>query len=218
MSAEFFETIKRGDSDGVIRQLAASPELAEAEDGGVTAVLVAAYWRKNEIALLIARSKRELSIFEAAAIGDTDRVRAHLDRDPALSIAFAPDGFQPLGLAAFFGHADVARLLLERGADPSTPSRNEMGVTPLASALAAGHDRIARALVEAGADVRAKQRHGWTPLHAAAEHGSTEMVTLLLAHRADPSARNDVGMSAADYARSKGNEELARLIEARISN
>ena len=47
----------------------------------------------------------ELDVFEAAAVGKTDRLRELLDEDPALANAWADDGFQPLGLASFFGHA-----------------------------------------------------------------------------------------------------------------
>ena len=65
----------------------------------------------------------ELDVFEAAAVGKTDRLRELLDEDPALANAWATDGFQPLGLACFFGHVEVARLLVERGA------RGELGVT-----------------------------------------------------------------------------------------
>ena len=62
----------------------------------------------------------ELNVFEAAAFGRTDRLRELLDEEPATANAFADDGFQPLGLACFFGHVGAARLLLERGADPSS--------------------------------------------------------------------------------------------------
>src|SRR4051795_10677644 len=66
-----------------------------------------------------------LNVFEAAAFGRTDRLRELLDEDPAQANAFGDDGFQPLGLACFFGHVEAARLLLERGADANALSRNE---------------------------------------------------------------------------------------------
>ena len=46
----------------------------------------------------------ELDVFEAAAVGRTERLRELLDEDPSLANAWAEDGFQPLGLASFFGH------------------------------------------------------------------------------------------------------------------
>src|SRR5439155_4037813 len=52
--------------------------------------------------------------------------------------AWAEDGFQPLGLASFFGHVDTARVLVEGGADVNSASRNDFKVMPLHSACAAG--------------------------------------------------------------------------------
>ena len=58
----------------------------------------------------------ELDVFEAAALGETARVRELLEDDPGLANAFGADGFHPLGLACFFGHVGSARELLEHGA------------------------------------------------------------------------------------------------------
>src|SRR5439155_520320 len=80
------------------------------------------------------------------------------------------DGFYPLGLAAFFGHLETARLLLARGADVKQVSRNPMKVQALHSALAGNHREVARALLEAGAPVNTGQQEGWTPLMEAVLH------------------------------------------------
>src|ERR687883_459640 len=67
----------------------------------------------------------ELDVFEAAALGRTERLERLLDEDGSRANAFGEDGFHPLGLACFFGHVDAARVLLEHGADVNTLSRNE---------------------------------------------------------------------------------------------
>jgi ankyrin repeat protein len=104
----------------------------------------------------------ELDVFEAAAVGRTERLRELLDEDPSLANAWAEDGFQPLGLASFFGHVDAVRLLLERGADVNSPSRNEMKVMPLHSAAATQHPgaryELAKLLLEHGADPNTRHR------------------------------------------------------------
>jgi hypothetical protein len=113
----------------------------------------------------------ELDVFEAAAVGRTDRVRELLDQDPSLANAWGEDGFQPLGLASFFGHVEAARLLVERGAEVNSASRNEMKVMPLHSAAAADDPQvryeIAKLLLEAGGDPNARQQDDFTPLMAA---------------------------------------------------
>ena len=86
-----------------------------------------------------------------------------LKRKPKLLNEFAPDGFQPLGLAAFFGHTEVVRFLIESGADVDTPSRNGLKVTPLNSAAAGRHYEIAMLLLERGANPNMRQSGDFVP-------------------------------------------------------
>ncbi|WAM00056.1 ankyrin repeat domain-containing protein [Streptomyces sp. Je 1-369] len=53
-------------------------------------------------------------------------------------------------LAAYHGHADAVRALVERGAD--TNRANDRGQTPLAGAVFKGEDAVIRALLDGGAD------------------------------------------------------------------
>lgn len=133
-------------------------------------------------------SDPELDVFEAAAVGRTERLRDLLDQDPALANAWAEDGFQPLGLASFFGHAEAVRLLLERGAEVTSPSRNDLKVMPLHSAAAtpdsAARYEIAKLLLEHGADPNARQQDEFTPLMAAEHHGDERLRDLLVQHGA----------------------------------
>jgi ankyrin repeat protein len=135
-----------------------------------------------------------------------------LDAEPALAQAYADDGFQPLGLAAFFGHADVVNLLLERGAPVNAASRNAQRVMPLHSAVAGQHLAVAQALVAAGADVNATQTDDFTPLQGAAQNGQMEMVRLLLQAGADPGMRQRDGQSALDIAREYHHTDVAALL------
>jgi ankyrin repeat protein len=130
----------------------------------------------------------ELDVFEAAAVGRTDRLRELLDEDPSLANAWAEDGFQPLGLASFFGHVESARLLLERGADVNSASRNDFKVAPLHSAVAEKDPEVryelATLLLEHGADPNARQQDDFTPLMAANQHGDERLRALLVEHGA----------------------------------
>ena len=147
-------------------------------------------------------------VFEAAAFGRVERLRELLDTDPGLGGAFSPDGFTALHFSAFFGHPDSARLLLERGADPSVRARNPMAVEPLHSAAASDQVEIARMLLDAGADPNARQERGFLALHAAAQNGTAELVMLLLDRGADRALRADDERTAADIAREAGHEQL----------
>lgn len=129
----------------------------------------------------------ELNVFEAAALGRADRLRELLDEDPSRANAFGDDGFQPLGLACFFGHVEAARLLLERRADPNTLARNEhIQAGPLHSAVASegkGPDvryELAALLLDNGADPNLRQGGGFSPLDAARQNGDEHVERLLL--------------------------------------
>ena len=150
-------------------------------------VLAAIYRGDREEAARLAGGK-ELDVFEAAALGRTERLEELLDADASLANAWADDGFQPLGLASFFGHVDAARLLVGRGAEVNSASRNAMKVMPLHSA-AATRDAdlryaIAELLLEAGADPNARQQDDFTPVMAADQSGDTRLRELLLEHGA----------------------------------
>ena len=90
----------------------------------------------------------------------------------------------PLNFAAtgFRDDPRVARLLIERGADPNTRDCN--GFTPLHDASGGGRIEVARVLIELGANVDLKDNTGRTPLDIASQGQHEEIVKLLLEHGA----------------------------------
>ncbi|HEV8610349.1 MAG TPA: ankyrin repeat domain-containing protein [Thermoanaerobaculia bacterium] len=208
----FLDAVQRGKDDEVAKLLDEDPALLHSQRSGVSAVRVAVYHRQPEVASILVDRGARLDVFDASAIGETGRLRDVLSGDPSQANAVASDGFTPLGLAAFFGHLDSARLLLENGADPNRAASNARRVASLHSAVAGGNLEIVRELLAYGADVRARQEGGFTPLHSAAGEGREEMVRLLLAHGADGSSRSDAGKTPADMARERGHEKIATLL------
>jgi ankyrin repeat protein len=176
-----------------------------------SAILMAMYTRKPEEAERLAAGAR-LNIWEAAALGRDERVAELVREDSGLTNAWSPDGFTPVGLAAFFGHSSTARILLDAGADVGAVARNEMKVQPLHAAAAAKEIEILRLLLERGADPNARQHVGYTALMECARGGRDDMVSLLLAHGADPTLRTDDGKSASDIASESGHTAIVERL------
>ena len=89
------------------------------------------------------------------------------------------DGFTPLHLAAYGDNMELAKLLIDSGAD--LEAKNENGETPLHLAAWGDNIEIAKFLIDSGADVNAKTNYGFTPLHRAY---SQKMKALLREHGA----------------------------------
>ncbi len=142
---------------------------------------------------------QDLTIFEAAAVGDEKRVHELLLLEAGFVDLWSPDGFTALHLAAFFGHAAIAAELLDRGAVVGAVARNPLCVQAIHSAVAENHIDVVRVLLEHGGDPNAKQEGGFAPLHAAAQNGNVELHDLLVARGADPEAATDDGRTAADF-------------------
>ena len=156
---------------------------------GVSAVLWARYRSQPDVVDALLAADPVLDVFDAAALGRLDRLAELVDADPDQANAWSADGFTPVGLAAFFGHPEAVRFLIERGADVHAVARNPMRVQPLHAATAARSVESVRLILEAGADPDAEQQEGWTALMAARRHGDDEIVDLLLAHGATTLSR-----------------------------
>jgi ankyrin repeat protein len=72
---------------------------------------------------------------------------------------------------------------------------------------------VVQRLLTAGADANVRDLKGNLPLHGAADGGHLEVVRLLLQKTEHPGAKNREGLSARDYARSRGNEYIEKLLE-----
>ena len=209
----FHEDVKHGNLAAVSAALNEDPSLLDApNESGQTAFVLAKYYRQENVADYLLSHNPTMDLFSGCIAGLTPYVLRQIDSNPELLEAHNKDGWTPLHLAAFFGHADLVKELLNRGVYTEIRSENSMRNTALHAAAAGRKLDIMRLLLENGADAGAKQEGGWTALHAAAQNGDREMLELLLAHGADLNDRADNQQCALDLALLKGHREVAALL------
>ncbi len=138
--------------------------------------------------------------------GNAEMVRLLLARGARVGVPTDDKWAQmPLHLAAVHRHADIAGLLIERGADVDALAGYRRTALHFASYRDAA--AVARTLLEHGADPNPVDRHGKTPLHYAADAGNADLVRLLLDHGADVTAFGEVGCSPLELAAGGGHTE-----------
>jgi ankyrin repeat protein len=69
------------------------------------------------------------------------------------------DGYSPLCIAAFWGYADIAKMLLEAKADVNATNKGT-GWTPIHCAAFQGHGNVIRHLIEHQLDLTIKDSSG----------------------------------------------------------
>lgn len=222
MNAEdFMLAAAYGDEAEAREALVVDSSLARVRnEAGVSVVAATVYAGRLPFAREIANTRDDLDLFEAACIGETERVLAILDENPDMIDDAAPDGFAAVGFAAFFGHSELLEALIERGAALEIPARNAMQVRPIHSAVAHADQELAltltRARLAAAADPNARQQGGETPLHEAVYNENEPLIELLLANGADAHLRNEDGQSPLEQARAEGKDRIAARLTATV--
>ena len=208
------EYIERGDQAAIEALLQQNSDLAlQKTSHDISPLLLACYYHKTHIVQVILQYLPTITIHEAAASGHEEVLQGLLTQNPDLLEAVSDHGFTPLGMATHFGHEDMVRNLLARGADPNVPSQNGYSVYPIHTAVSSNFDGITKMLIEAGALVNVVQTSRMTPLHMAAQNGNIEIIILLLEQGASIEAQTDLGQTPSELASERGYTEIAEILK-----
>ncbi|KAI0487540.1 hypothetical protein F4859DRAFT_465405 [Xylaria cf. heliscus] len=126
-------------------------------------------------------------------------------------------GRTPLLWAATNSNIELARFLLENGADVT--AANNRGRTALHLSAESNdrehRDDMVRLLLSHQADPEATSDGGWTPLHNATQSGHLSIVALLLGTKARVNAELSNGMTPLHWAAFNGFEDIVKLLLTR---
>jgi ankyrin repeat protein len=176
-------------------------------------------------------------LIRASQDGDTEKLNEALNNgvDVNAKSSELPYGWTALHHAIENGHSEIAKMLLDAGADVNatieereyTPHYDNSdyvsgyqydGMSVIRMAYFNNRIEILKMLFEKGADVNTTiDNVNNTFLHIASLRGKLEMVKMLLDAGADVNAKNDDGETAIDLAKSQWQTEVIKLLESEIS-
>jgi ankyrin repeat protein len=213
MDEEIYNWLKTKNTTDLLEWLNRDPAHAYFKDrNGVSLLMLTYYFRWPEVADHILSLREPVDIHEAVVADRIGDVKRMLEMEPSFLDSFSSDGFTPLGFAAYFCRAAIARLLVEMGAGMEVPSRNSFMVYPIHSAVAANCLEIVKLLLAEGASPNVKQQNEITPLHSAAHNGNVSIARLLIEHGADKTAITSDGKRVMDMAMESNSQEIIEML------
>jgi ankyrin repeat protein len=217
---DIFRAVFLGDLGQVDRELAAQPELINAEDPHdfvyyMPLLAFAVVGGQAEMAKFLLRRGASVAPYSALLLGLAVRNtrRDFID----LLVSHGAD-VRALGADTFVATTDleIMRYLFQHGVSASRTLEN--GFPPLVY-LARGdkgeHPEKIRLLLEHGAPVNARGPKGRTALHYASAAGFIRVIALLLDYGADISLKDDEGNMPLDLARRGEKIAAAAMLEER---
>jgi ankyrin repeat protein len=156
------------------------------------------------------------ALMKAVRHNDAAAVKTLIARGVDVSEVDA-NGDAPLVIAAYEGHTEIVRLLLEAGADV-TAVDPDMKATALHAAAYAGRTEAAKLLIEYGIDLdKQGPRNGFTALHDAIWQDNVETAKLLIAAGTNLELKSHGGETPLLFAQSKKRKEIVDLIERKLA-
>lgn len=140
--------------------------------------------------------------------GDIAGVASALDKGAAVNEV---DGVTALYIACEGGNVEIAKLLIDRGADVNMPVSWQR--TPLYAANKGGHADIVKLLLDKGANPNQVAK-AQTPLHVAAENGCLQCVIHLVDAGAEVNALTSNGSPPIHLAKLSGHDDVVAYLRS----
>ena len=156
-----------------------------------------------------------VNLIKAIENGDLEAAQIALRNGADVNKMWFESPYQtPLMIAASEGKKELAKLLVQHGAEVNT--KDHLGDTALMWAANGDHLNVVEFLVEHGANVNAATTGpispGSTALMYASQKGYVNLVKYLIKHGAKINAKNTNGDTALSIAEKNGHMEIARIL------
>jgi len=161
--------------------------------------------------LVLSAAAQSQDVFDLLRKGDSEAVKALIEKSPQLIEARDSDGNTPLHYAAYGQDAGLVNYLIDKGA--KVDLAGAQAKTPLH--IAASNDRreIVAALIKRGAALETKDDYGRTALILCArERGQAAAGLVLIEAGADVNAVDKFGSTALELAAWRGKAEFIDLL------
>ena len=144
--------------------------------------------------------------------GDTGEINRLLQEKPGLLDAKNKNGLTPLFWSLDLGLGDVAKFLIEKGAD--VRFRGFRSRTILHMAARAGDSDVIKILLEKGVEVNVRDSRGETPLHllCRSRDESVESAQLLIEKGADVNIKDNKALTPLTLTMNWGHIKISRLL------
>ena len=159
--------------------------------------------------LLAANASAAMTIDEAIARGDLSEVQRQLESHPDRASKGTHPRLAPLHQAILRKRTEIARALIQAGADVNAIDSSQR--TPVHLAVVRNLPGLIASLANAGAKLNEQDAAGWTPLHWAAAKDQLEMTQALIAAGADAHARSAQGGTILHEAAATGGGAIVQL-------
>jgi len=168
---------------------------------------------KNKIMLfalfLMFQAFAQEDAFQMARNGSVEAMKVLYNKNPKVINEVSEEGYTLLILAVYNNNVEVAKFLIEKGADVNGNSK--MG-TPLMAAVVKNNQQCAEILLKNKADVSISDVNGSTALHYAVMFKHEMLIKLLIENKADKHQKDQRNLSALDYAKMTKDEKIINLL------
>lgn len=150
------------------------------------------------------------NVFDLARSGTLSQITLLFEENAKIVNAVNDAGYSPLILACYRGNNDVAKFLIDNGADLNY--NNDMG-TPLMAAIFKKNNEIASYLIYKKANLNLSDGNGTTALIYAVNFKNYEIVSELVKSDVDVDFKDKKNKSAVDYALQLDDDKLMELLK-----